>query len=129
MPNAAYKLRLDPWAAEYEGSIQLAEDEEPVAVDIRVESPAWTAIQPPAAPRPRRTPLVAPPAGRGGAGVLSEPRSEPENTPVAPMNGLQKAMRQTEAGLAERLSAEVDVAFLDGPLSFVTAAARGRVLG
>ena len=38
-------------------------------------------------------------------------------------------MRHTEAGLAERLSAEVDVVFLDGPLTFLTAAASGSVVG
>jgi hypothetical protein len=58
-----------------------------------------------------------------------EPRSEAENTPVAPVNGLQTAMRHTEAGLAERLSSEVDVVFLDGPLTFLTAAACGSVVG
>ena len=46
-----------------------------------------------------------------------------------PVDGLQKAMRQTEAGLAERLSAEVDVVFQDGPLTFLTSAARGSVVG
>jgi hypothetical protein len=38
-------------------------------------------------------------------------------------------MRHIEAGLAERLSAEVDVVFLDGPLTFLTASARGSVVG
>jgi hypothetical protein len=75
----------------------------------------------------RLDPFVAPVDGRGS--LLFEPRSEPENTPVAPVDGLQKAMRHTEASLAERLSAEVDVAFLDGPLTFLTAAAAGSVVG
>ena len=48
---------------------------------------------------------------------------------MAPVNGLQPAMRQAEAGLAERLSAEVDVVFQDGPLTFLTAAAAGSVVG
>jgi hypothetical protein len=65
----------------------------------------------------------------GGNPLRFEPRSEPENDPAVPVQGLQKAMRQTEAGLAERLSAEVDVVFLDGPLSFLTPAARGSVVG
>jgi len=65
----------------------------------------------------------------GGPALRFEPRSEPENDPTVPVQGLQKAMRQTEAGLAERLSAEVDVVFLDGPLTFLTPAARGSVVG
>jgi hypothetical protein len=65
----------------------------------------------------------------GGPALRFDPRSEPENDPAVPVQGLQKAMRQTEAGLAERLSAEVDVVFLDGPLTFLTPAARGSVVG
>jgi hypothetical protein len=186
MPDG-YTLRLDPWAAEYEGMIQLP-DEEPVAVDMRVESPVWSAIRPPAAPAPRRIafvdgvrriehrlligagertvfgllgsfgvgavvvdgearvaheavrrvavaggglaldPFVATVADGGGA-LVFEPRSEPENTPVAPLEGLQNGMRREEALLAERLSAELDVVFLDGPLGFLTSAARGSVVG
>jgi hypothetical protein len=72
-------------------------------------------------------PFVASVDGKGA--LVFEPRTEPDNTPMAPVDGLQKAMRRTEAGLAERLSAEVDVAFLDGPLTFLTAAARGSVVG
>src|SRR5205809_139148 len=39
MPPPRYAIRLDPWAAEYEGSIQLPDDgDEPGgAVDLRVE--------------------------------------------------------------------------------------------
>jgi hypothetical protein len=187
MGNGRYALRLDPWAAEYEGSIQFGEEDEGVAVDIRVEAAAWAAFRPESAPPPRRIafvdgvrriehrllvvdaertvfgllgsfgvgavrveagarvehetvgrvavtgggltldPFEAPVDGRGV--LCFEPRSEPENTPVAPVNGLQTAMRHTEAGLAERLSAEVDVVFLDGPLTFLTASAGGRVVG
>jgi len=187
MTSGPWSLRLDPWGAEYEGSIQLSDEEETVPVDIRVESAAWAAVRPGPAPRPGRVafvdgvrrvehrlligngertvfgllgsfgvgavlvdgvarvghetigrvavagggvkldPFVAPVDGRGS--LLFEPRSEPENTPVAPVQGLQKAMRHTEAGLAERLSAEVDVVFLDGPLTFLTAAAGGSVVG
>jgi len=187
MPNGRYTLRLDPWAAEYEGSIQLPEEGEAVAVDIRVERTAWEEVRPPAAPPPRRIAFVdgvrriehrllvgekdrtvfgllgsfgvgsvlvdgAARVGHEiigraavtGGGLLVDPfeahvnghgalvfvpRSEAENTPAAPVDGLQKAMRHTEAGLAERLSAEVDVVFLDGPLTFLTAAARGKVVG
>jgi hypothetical protein len=187
MTSGPWSLRLDPWGAEYEGSIQLSDEEEAVPVDIRVESAAWAAVRPGPAPRPGRIafvdgvrrvehrlligngertvfgllgsfgvgavlvdgvarvghetigrvavaggglkldPFVAPVDGRGA--LLFEPRSEPETTPVAPVEGLQKAMRHTEAGLAERLSAEVDVVFLDGPLTFLTAAAGGSVVG
>jgi hypothetical protein len=67
--------------------------------------------------------------GRSGAHVVFEPRSEAENTFAAPLDGLQKAMREREAGLAERLSAEAQVVFQDGPLGFLTAAAPGRVVG
>jgi hypothetical protein len=38
-------------------------------------------------------------------------------------------MRASEAGLAERLAAQVDVVFLDGPLTYVTAAAGGPIVG
>jgi hypothetical protein len=186
MTSGRYALRLDPWGAEYEGSIQIGEEDEVVPVDIRVEQAAWCAIRPSPAPPPgpiafvdgvRRVehrlliadadrtvfgllgsfgvgavwvdararvgadaigrvvvagggllldPFVAPVDGHGS--LAFEPRAEPENTPVAPVEGLQKAMRREEAALAERLSAEVDVVFLDGPLTFLTAA-RGKVVG
>jgi hypothetical protein len=180
-------MRLDPWAAEYEGSIQINQDDEAVPVDLTVEQDEWTAVRPgarKAAPRMafvdgvrriehrvlvgegERTifgllgsfgvgavhvdrsarvghealgrvlvtgggvtqpPFLARVAG--GPALRFDPRSEPENDPAVPVQGLQKAMRQTEAGLAERLSAEVDVVFLDGPLTFLTPAARGSVVG
>ena len=188
MSSGRYSLRLDPWGAEYEGSIQVVDEDEAVPVDIRVEQAGWCAIRPSPAPPPRRIAFVdgvrrvehrlliahedrtvfgllgsfgvgavlvdgrarvgheaigrvavaggglvldafrAPVNGRGS--LLFEPRSEPENTPVAPVEGLQKAMRREEASLAERLSAEaeVEVVFLDGPLTFLTAA-RGKVVG
>jgi hypothetical protein len=65
----------------------------------------------------------------GNGAVAFDPVAEPENTPVAPVQGLQKAMRASEAGLAERCAAAGDVVFLDGPLTYVTAAARGPVVG
>jgi hypothetical protein len=206
MPATTRAIRLDPWAAEYEASIQIGEDVEPAAVDPRVERDEWAAVRPQprtAAPRiafvdgvrriehrilvgesPHGSELEAGRAaggrragsggtvygllgsfgvgavhvdgaarvgheatGRvivtgggltadpfvarveGGAPLRFEPRTEAENDPVVPVQGLQKAMRQSEAGLAERLSAEVDVVFLDGPLSFLTANAAGRVVG
>jgi hypothetical protein len=186
MSSRRHSLRLDPWGAEYEGSIQIGDEDEPVPVDIRVEEAGWAAIRPSPAPPPRRIAFVdgvrrvehrlligdgdrtvfgllgsfgvgavladgrartgdeavgrvavaggglaldafrAAVDGRGS--LLFEPRTEPENTPVAPVEGLQKAMRREEASLAERLSTEVDVVFLDGPLTFLTAA-RGAVVG
>lgn len=39
-------MRLDPWAAEYEGSIQVSEDAEPASVDLQVERSAWEAVRP-----------------------------------------------------------------------------------
>ncbi len=191
MGRSERRIRLDPWAAEYDRAIQIGgADEEAgsATVDIRVESPVWAAVRPTAAPAPWRIAfvdgvrriehrllvedgagtvfgllgsygvgaamvdgearvahetigrvavtgnglLLAPfPAliGDGRAGVVFDPVAEPENTPTAPVEGLQKAMRAGEAGLAERLGAEVDVVFLDGPLTYVTAAARGPVVG
>jgi hypothetical protein len=74
----------------------------------------------------RLAPFVGP---VGSGSVVFDPVAEPENTPAAPVQGLQKAMRASEAGLAERFAAEVDVVFLDGPLTYVTAAARGPIVG
>ena len=44
-----------------------------------------------------------------------------ENTPEAPLQGLQNSMREREAALAESLSADDSLVFLDGPLTFFTA--------
>ena len=180
-------LRLDPWAAEYEGSVQIGDDEEPAGVDTSVETAAWKAIRPPPGPAAallalvdgvrrvehrvlvddlgrtvfgllgsfgtgaatidgearlghervgrvlatgaglRLEPFVA--SVGGGALLAFEPVSEAENTPAAALQGLQGAMRRSEAALAERLGGEIDVVFLDGPLTYVTAAARGPVVG
>ncbi|MFN8094315.1 MAG: hypothetical protein U0599_19235 [Vicinamibacteria bacterium] len=184
-----YTLRLDPWAPEYEGSIQLTSDDgggQPV--DAAVEQARWEAIRPADAARPRvvafvdgvrrvehrllvtrgtRTafgllgsygvgavrvegvarvsdalvgravvvsggeavdPFVAV-VGDGRLTVLFEPESVPENDPAAPLAGLQAKMRRSEAGVAERIAAEVDVVFQDGPLTFVNAARHGCVVG
>jgi hypothetical protein len=187
MPVTAQAMRLDPWAAEYEGSIQIGEDVEPASVDLTVERERWTAVRPGArraAPRMafvdgvRRIEhrvLVGEGSGTvfgllgsfgvgavrvdrsatvghailgrvlvvggglepeafvapvlGGSALRFEPRTEPENDPTVPVQGLQKAMRRSEASLAATLSAEVDVVFLDGPLTFLTPAARGSVVG
>jgi hypothetical protein len=182
-----YLLRLDPWAAAYEGAVQLADGAEPASVDTAVEQATWAALRPAAgrgAPRlafvdgVRRIEhrLVVETGGRGVFGLLGsfaagavvverqatvvgervgrvavaggglrlerlvvpvarreplvfEPASEPENTPAAPVDGLQKAMRRTEAAIAENLASEVDVVFQDGPLTFVSANAPGRIVG
>jgi len=184
-----YTLRLDPWAPEYDGSIQLSSEEgggQPV--DTGVEQASWEPIRPADVPRPRvlafvdgvrrvehrllvtrggRTafgllgsygvgavrvdgvarvtdavvgraavvgagetidPFVAV-VGDGRLTIVFAPHSVPENDPAAPLGGLQTAMRRTEAGLAERLSAEVDVVYQDGPLTFVNAARSGCVVG
>ena len=45
-----YTVRLDPWAADYEGALQLFElDEVPAAVDTAVEIHDWRPIRPPPA--------------------------------------------------------------------------------
>lgn len=183
------RIRLDPWAAEYEGAIQIGDEgQEPALVDTGVETATWAAVRPAGAPPPRRMAFVdgvrriehrllvdsgggtvfgllgsygvgaavvagvarvahetigrvavtggglrldpfSAPVGDGRAGVVFDPVAEAENTPAAPVEGLQSSMRAGEAGLAETLAAEVDVVFLDGPLSYVTAAARGPVVG
>jgi len=191
MVTSLARIRLDPWAAEYDRSIQIgaeADEADPAAVDIRVETPVWAAVRPTTSPAPRRIAFVdgvrriehrllveagsgtvfgllgsygvgaalvagearvahesvvrvavtgnglllrpfPAPIGDGRAGVVFEPLAEPENTPAAPVEGLQKAMRAGEASLAEQVGAEVDVVFLDGPLTYVTAAAQGPVVG
>lgn len=175
MPS--YKLRLDPWTAEYQGPVQLGDEEPASRVDLSVEARTWGAVRPPVVPLPRRAAFVdgvrrvelrllieegprtvfgllgsfgvgAVEVGErahvghetigrvaiagGGLGLdpvqivignrilRFAPQSVPENTPVAPLDGLQAAMRRSEAGLAERLAPERDVVFLDGPLSYVT---------
>src|SRR5262249_32666936 len=54
---ASYELRLDPWAAEYDGPMQLGE--EPAGrVDLSVEGVAWEPIRPEPGPLPRRAAFV-----------------------------------------------------------------------
>jgi hypothetical protein len=64
----------------------------------------------------------------GSITVCFDPLAVAENTPEAALNGLQNAMRECEARLAEALSADDSVVFLDGTLSFFTAP-RLRVIG
>ncbi len=171
----AYQLRLDPWAAEYDGAIQIPEggDEPSVRVDVAVESRSWAPVRPAPAALPRRAFFVdgvrrieqrllidddrrtvfglfasfgvgavevgsAARVGHervgrllvAGGGLALEPfeiaigrralvflpETVADNTPAAPVQGLQNAMRRSETGLAERLAPEADVVFLDGPL-------------
>ena len=182
---ASYRIRLDPWTAEFEGPVQLGDEEPAGRVDLSVETRTWGAVQPGAAPLPRRAAFVDgvrrvelrlliedgprtifgllgsfgvgavevgeravvshDDVGRvaiaggglaieplevavGGRLVRFAPQTVPENTPVAPLDGLQAAMRRSEAALAERLAPERDVVFLDGPLSYVTQA-HGPLVG
>lgn len=57
----------------------------------------------------------------GSATIGFDPLAIAENTPEAPLEGLQNSMRQHEAALAESLSADDALVFLDGTLSFFTA--------
>ena len=182
-----YTIRLDPWAAEYEGGMQIPEggDEAAARVDTSVESRSWAAVRPGPGPPPRRAFFVdgvrrveqrlliedgdrtvfgvlasfgvgAVEVGKvarighervgrlavAGGGVALDPfdivigrqvlafapETVADNTPAAPVQGLQTAMRRSETGLAERLAPEADVVFLDGPLTFL-ASAHGRVVG
>ncbi len=192
----ACSLRLDPWAAAYDGSIQIVDDEEGADVDVRVESASWTVLLPPPSLRPGRLAFVdgvrrvehrllvsdgartvfgllgsygvgatvvdasskaaheaaarvaheeigrvAVSAGgltlepfsvarrAGGAALVFTPRTEAPNTPLAPVTGLQTAMREAEGRLAGSLATEMEIVFQDGPLSFLTAGTRGRVVG
>lgn len=172
----SYRLRLDPWAPDYEGALGLVEDEAPSArVELDVEPGPWAAVEPRAAAPARvlfvdgvrrvehrlhvehggrvlhgllgsygvgaveatgkaavvradvrrvacvggglRVDPIELRIGRGGA--VFEPEPVAENTPMAPLQGLQAAMRRGEAALGESLSAAADLLVLDGPLSYV----------
>lgn len=179
------RLRLDPWAAEYEASIQLPEpgEETATSVDTAVETTDWRAL-PCASSAGKRPACVAFVDGvrrveqrllvedgartafgllgsfgvgavecRGTAATITQariarvaccgggtlldalecplrgssatlrftPLSVPENNPLAPVAGLQGAMRHAETELAESLAAGGALVFLDGPLTFLTA--------
>lgn len=183
MAETSYRVRLDPWAAEYEGAIQLEDGEPTAEVDLGVEKAAWEPVSAGVAPPPRRIVfidgvrriehrlLVEEPQRtvfgllgsfavgaavtdgavqiaherlvriactggglrlerleahlpNGGPAIVFEPEAVAENTPVAPLQGLQSAMRRAEAALAQELSDEVDLVFLDGPLTFLAEARR-----
>jgi uncharacterized protein len=61
------------------------------------------------------------PLAVGSATLRFEPLAVAENEPEAPLEGLQNTMREREASLAESLSADGSLVFLDGTLSFFTA--------
>lgn len=185
--NSQHRVRLDPWAPEYESAVQLLETgaEAPADVDARIETDAWKPLRPAPGPLPGRIAFVdgvrrvetrlliergeetlfgllgsigvgaveTDGAARvtdavvtrlccaGGGLSLADfdavtrgsklsfvPEPVPENTPMAPLQGLQNAMRRREAELAGRLAGSVDVVFLDGPLTFL-GSAHGPVLG
>jgi hypothetical protein len=58
----------------------------------------------------------------GGQGLRFEARSVPGATPLDPIQGLQNAMREAEARLAEQTLAagQVDLVVSDGPLTYFT---------
>src|SRR5512138_2074985 len=59
MENPARRtLRLDPWAAEYEASIQIGDEEEGADVDLGVETGTWAALAPPPGSRPSQLAFV-----------------------------------------------------------------------
>jgi hypothetical protein len=188
MSPGGYAIRLDPFAAEYDGAIQVAEARAqcPAVVDTAVETSDWVPVVPPGGSLPGRVFFVdgvrriehrllveegartlfgllgsfgvgaaavsgertrharigheevgrvavvggglqvapfraeVPGAARRGTRIDFVPEAVPENTPVAPMDGLQKAMRRREAALAEALSFDADVVYLDGPLTYLT---------
>jgi len=55
-----------------------------------------------------------------GHGLFFAPQTVAENTPQAPLQGLQTAMRRSESELAEVLAEEGAPTFLDGPLSYLS---------
>jgi hypothetical protein len=188
MLDSGFRVTLDPWSAEYDASLLLAESEEPQArVDLRVEQAEWRAVRPEAAPRfaapcfvdgVRRVDhrlrvagdgatrfgllgtfavgacasdvqpaivheivsrvacvgggLVLPsfevPRERGRMALLFQGHTVAENTPLAPVQGLQNAMRRAEAVLAAEIAERGGLVFLDGPLTFA-GGARGAVVG
>jgi hypothetical protein len=180
-----YRLRIDPWAPEYEGALGLVEEEaSPARVDLDVEPGAWAAVTPPAAVASRilfvdgvrriehrlhveeggrvlhgllgsfgvgaievaeRAVLLEAAVRRvacvgggfrvepvelwvGRATVVFEPEAVADNTPMAPLQGLQAAMRRAEVALGESLASAADLLVLDGPLSYLERAA-GPTLG
>lgn len=173
------RLRLDPWAAEYESALQIAgRADEPVGeVVLDVEAVPWATLRPPRGasteaafvdgvrrvehrfvvegsarpgsgvlgsfgvgatrvngraevePEPVRRlaciaggeaiePVVVP-VSRGDA-LIFEPELVADPHPLAPLEGLQEAMRRAETALARRLVARVPMVVLDGPLSYLT---------
>ncbi len=186
------RLRVDPWAPEYDGALQLPleaeEDESPAEIDIAVEQPLWQQILPREMPRPaiifvdgvRRVelrvlgakdeylfyglfgalavgaarigpqearisdqtivrvlvlgggevPKAVEVAGLGGSiSLCFDGHAAAENTPVAPMETLQRLMRTTEAVLAQNLALSSGTFVIgDGPLTHLRPST-ARILG
>jgi hypothetical protein len=185
-PAERFRVRLDPFSADYDPAIQVTEDEPSAPVDLSVEQAAWEPVPPKPEPPPSRLyfvdgvrrvehrllvedvggqsfgllgsygvgatciegasarvsheavgrvcvvgggrlgPVIEAPIGKGA--LVFAPRVVPENTAIAPLEGLQSAMREEEARLAEALSSQGDVVLLDGPLHLL-AASGGPVVG
>ena len=180
---ASYRLRLDPWTAEFEGPVQLGDEDPAGRVDLVGRDgglgrrPAAAGAPCPGAPRSwtacaawscgcliedgARTIFgllgsfgvgaveVGERAAVGhdddralaiaGGGLALEPvevavggrapalrarRASPRTRRWRRSTACRRAMRRSEAALAERLAPERDVVFLDGPLSYVTQALR-----
>jgi hypothetical protein len=64
-------------------------------------------------------PGVNAPVPGGRSTMVFEPRRVPENTPMAQLDGLQTAIGEGEAPLAEALGDEAEMVVLDGPLTFL----------
>ncbi len=71
----------------------------------------------------RLLPPFEAPLRSGRQSLAFEPLAVPENTPQAPVEGLQAEMRREEARLAAELAQDGDPVILDGPLGFVIDAA------
>lgn len=71
----------------------------------------------------RLLPAFEAPLRSGRQALAFEPLAVPENTPQAPVEGLQAEMRREEARLATELARDGDPVILDGPLGFVVDAA------
>jgi hypothetical protein len=186
---AAFTLRLDPFAPEYDPAVQVGEAEAPAGtVDTTVEASVWKPVRPAPAPAPSRVffvdgvrrvehrlvvdsgdsscfgllgsfgvgatllqgrrarvaaeavervlvvgsgerlPALEVAVPRSRARLLFQPRVVADKTPNGPLDGLQRAMRESEARLGQELGRGGDLVFLDGPLS-LPASTAGSVVG
>jgi len=173
--TAGYRLRIDPWAADYDGAAgRLEADEATATVDCRVEQAEWRAVRPAAGGAraallfvdgvrridcrfvvegAERTAFglfgsfaVGAAVSNGSAAIVDElvgrvaatsadfrlepvevrqggvrlcylPEPVADDSPDAPLRGLQNAMRRAEAELAPRLLGRAEAVLVDGPLS------------